>query len=538
LAKFHSATQVEKYCRELIPGFDPWATAGDGDTFDLKAACHVVEFFPDYIQHVEGHMAGRPYVLEPHEVAIAGNVFGWKRDDRTRRFREAYEQVGRKNSKTTFGAGCSTYVLHCDNEPGAQIISCAADRDQASLSFGIAKKMHQADADLAARSEILAKSIIVGGSVYRSISSDAHTKHGYNPHWVLDDELHAQPNRDLIDVLTTGMGARRQPFMFHITTAGFDRNSICYEKYDYACKVRDGIIPDRAFLPVIYEVKPNEDWEDETLWPNANPNLGNSISWEFLRAEYAKAKETPSFENTFRRLYLDQWTEQESRWIAMDRWDSCGAPLAKCEGRTCYAGLDLATTTDTTALVLLFVDSDGTCDVMPFYWIPEDKAHERERRDRVPYLTWARQGHIELTPGNVTDYRYIRSRIGELSKRYKIKEIAFDPWNATHLATQLGEEDGFAMVQMRQGYVSISEPSKLLERMILSQQIRHAAHPVLRWQVSNVVLKADPAGNIKPDKQRSAERIDGVVATVMALGRAMIEVNNTSVYETRGLRRL
>ena len=538
MARSDSAKRVEQCCRELVPGYDPWATAADGDWFDVDAACYVVQFFHDYIQHVEGHMAGRPYDLEDHEVAVAGNIFGWKREDGTRRYREAYEQVGRKNSKTTFGAGTCKHVLHNDNEPGAQVLSCAADREQASLAFNIAKKMTLADPDLAARTTVYQKSIVLDGSVYRSISADAHTKHGYNPHWVLDDELHAQPNRDLIDVLMTGMGARRQPMMFHITTAGYDRNSICFEKYDYACKVRDGIISDRAFLPVIFEVKADEDWQDETLWSNANPNLGRSVSWDFLQAEYAKAKEMPSFENTFRRLYLDQWTEQESRWISIEKWDCCGGKLLPMDGRECYAGLDLAATTDTTALVLVFADSDGSYDVLPFFWIPEEKAHERERRDRVPYLTWARQGLIELTPGNVTDYRFVRRRINELGKRCHIKEIAFDPWNATQLATQLGEEDGFHVVQFRQGFVSMSEPAKSLERMVLSRDLRHGGHPILRWQVSNVVVKQDPAGNIKPDKSKSSERIDGVVACVMALGRAMLDVKSTSVYASRGLAKI
>jgi len=535
LAKFHSAKQVETYCRDLVPGYDPWPTAGPGDIFDVKAACYIVDFFNDYIRHVEGHMAGRPYLLEPHEVAVVGNAFGWKRDDGTRRFREVYEQIGRKNSKTTLGAGCCNFVLHCDNEPGAQVISCAADREQASLAFSIAKKMTKADTDLDAASHVYQKSIVRGGSYYKAISADAHTKHGYNPHFVLDDELHAQPNRDLIDVLTTGMGARRQPMMFHITTAGYDRNSICFEKYDYACKVRDGIIDDRAFLPVIYEVAPDEDWQDESLWPKANPNLGKSVSWEFLRAEYAKAKESPAFENTFRRLYLDQWTEQESRWISMDRWDACAGAVVDGAGRKCYAGLDLATTTDTTALVLVFFDADGIYDVMPFFWVPEENAHKRERRDRVPYLTWARQGFVELTPGNVTDYSFIRSRINALAKKYKVKEIAYDPWNATQFATQLQDEDGFKMIEFRQGFKTMSEPAKLLERLVLSERIRHGANPVLRWQASNVVATQDPAGNIKLDKQKSRERIDGVVALVMALGRAMLQTERKSVYASRGL---
>lgn len=535
MTEWASPGQVERCCREEIPGFDAWSTAGPGDEFKGTLAVHVVRWVADYIQHVDGHMAGKPYFMEPHEIAVAGNVFGWIREDGTRRFREVYEQVARKNSKTTFGAALCNYTLHCDNEPGAQVISCAADRDQASLAFGIAKRMTRNEPELATRSQIYQKSIVVGGSSYKAISADAHTKHGYNPHWVLDDELHAQPNRDLIDVLKTGMGARLQPMMFHITTAGYNRESICYEVYDYAVKVRDGIIADRAFLPVIFEVEADQDWMDETLWPNANPNLGKSVSWEFLRAEFAKARESPAFENTFRRLYLDQWTEQESRWISMDKWDRCDGKLRELNGRTCYAGLDLAATTDTSALVLAFPNPDGSVDLLPFFWIPDDKAHERERRDRVPYITWANGGLIEMTPGNVTDYGYIRRRINELGKRFKIKEVAFDPWNATQLATQLGEEDGFKMIDFRQGYVTMSEPSKLLERMILAGDVRHGGNKVLRWQVSNVVVKQDPAGNIKPDKSKSSDRIDGVVASIMALGRAMLETKRTSVYASRGL---
>jgi len=436
-------------------------------------------------------------------------------------------------------------------EPAAQVYCAAADREQARLVFNAAKRMVQAEPALNRRARAYLNAIVVEstGSVLKVVSAEAYSKHGVNAHGIIIDELHAQHDRELVDVLTTSTGARRQPVIIYITTADFDRQSICNEKHDYACKVRDGIIDDPAFLPVIYEASLEEDWTSPEVWSRANPNLGVSINQEYLERECKRARETPTYENTFKRLHLNLRTQQDVRWLPMEKWDACDAAAvpAALEGRRCYAGLDLSSTTDVSALVLVFPnpddpdkrgnskDSTESVAVLPFFWIPEDGAQQRERRDRVPYLTWARKGLIEMTPGNVVDYDQIRKRINELSKRFDIREIAVDRWNATHLITQL-TADGFEMVAFGQGYRDMTAPTKEMEKLVLCRQLRHGGHAVLRWMASNVAVEMDAAGNLKPSKKKSTERIDGIVAMIMGLGRLMVAPQFRHVYEERGLR--
>ena len=397
-----------------------------------------------------------------------------------------------------------------------------------------------AEPELLARGRVFLNNIVVEatGSELKVVSAEAYTKHGVNAHGVIIDELHAQPNRELVDVLTTSTGARRQPLIIYITTADFDRESICNEKYDYACKVRDGIIADPAFLPVIYEAQRDDDWTSPAVWARANPNLGVSVSREYLERECRRAQETPTYENTFKRLHLNLRTQQDVRWLSIEAWDACGdEPVdeSALDGQACFAGLDLSTTTDVSALALVFPDSDGTVAVVSRFWIPGDNAEKRERRDRVPYQTWCRQGLIDMTPGNVIDYDRIRSAINELGQRFDIREIAIDPWNSTQLALQL-QGDGFEVVTFGQGFRDMTAPTKELEKLVISGKLHHGGHPVLRWMASNVAVETDAAGNLKPSKKKSTERIDGVVATIMALGRSMKqEQEYVSVYENRGV---
>lgn len=521
----------------LIPGYDPFVDCGDC-WFDEAAAARAVRFFEKYLTHVKGELANKPFALEPWQVAIIANLFGWKRkSDDTRRYREAFVFIPRKNGKTAMVAGLVNYVLFWDGEPGAEIYSAAADRDQARLVFEQARGMVLQNARLSANARVYNNSIVrqEKGSSYKAISAEANTKHGYNSHFIVVDELHAQPDRELVDVLATSTGARRQPMIVHITTAGYDRHSICYEKYDYACKVRDGVIPDPYFLPVIYEALAEDDWTKEATWYKANPNLGISVSLEYMQRECQRAQDSPAYENTFRRLHLNQWTEQDVRWLSMEKWDACNGAHRDLDGRECFVGLDLSSTTDLTALVAVFPDADGTRDVLARFYVPEEKAHERELRDRVPYVLWGKQAHLTATPGNVVDYEYIRRDLAELSKRYRIRKVSIDPWNATQLAVQLGQ-DGFDVEECRQGYATLSAPSKQVDAMVASGKYRHAGHPVLRWCASNVAVEQDAAGNIKPSKKKSTERIDGIVALVMAEGQAMVaEPTTTSVYETRGM---
>lgn len=514
----------------LVPGYDPFLSAGTC-CFDAKSAQRAIDFFQECLTFTAGEWRGHPFVLQPWQAAIVANLFGWKRPDGRRRYREAFIYVPRKCGKSEMAGGLGNLLTFADGEPAAHVYCAAADREQARLVFNAAKTMVLEEPELNRRAKIYTHSIVVDatGSALKVVSAEAYTKHGVNAHGVIIDELHAQPDRELVDVLTTSTGARRQPLIIYITTADFDRESICNEKYDYACKVRDGVIEDAAFLPVIYEAKVTDDWTSPEVWAKANPNLGISVSLEYLERECKRAQETPTYENTFKRLHLNMKTQQEVRWLTLESWDKCGqSPIdeATFHGRECHAGLDLSTTTDLSAFVMLFKESDGGYAVLPKFWAPEENARKRERRDRVPYETWARQGLLELTPGNVVDYDRIRMRIGELKQRFDIREIAVDPWNATQLALQL-QSDGINIMTFGQGFKDMTAPTKELEKLVLCGKLRHGNHPILRWMASHVSVETDAAGNLKPSKKKSTDRIDGIVAAVMGLGRAMVSQDST-----------
>jgi phage terminase large subunit-like protein len=385
-----------------------------------------------------------------------------------------------------------------------------------------------------------AKSIVreADRSFLRCVSADADNKHGGNTHLAIIDELHVQPDRDLVDVFQTSMASanRAQPLLILITTADFERASICNEKHDYASKVRDGVIDDPSFLPVIYEAARDEPWDDEATWRRANPNLGVSVSLEYLQRECKKAKEVPAYENTFRRLHLNQKTETDVRAIPMDRWDECGRiPVSarELEGAACYGGLDLSTTTDLSAFVLLFPGEEGY-QVLPYFWAPREGARTRERRDRVPYEQWIKAGLITATEGDVIDYDVIRRDVNDLAQRFRITEVAADRWNATQILTQLAG-DGLEVVSFGQGYQSMTAPTKELLALVTSRRLAHGGHPVLRWMASNMATESDAAGNLKPSKKKSTERIDGMVALIMALGRALFRDEDGSVYDDQGI---
>ncbi len=533
-------TSLDEIIR-LVPGYDPAATAGDC-RFEPEAALRAIGFFEDCLVHIKGKWAGQPFLLEPWQKAILANLFGWKRPDGTRRYREAFIFVPRKNGKSLLAAGICCYMLFCDDEWGAEIYSAAAERDQAALVFEVAKQMVRAEPVLAEVARIYTKSITIEqrGSSYKAISADASTKHGYNTHCAVIDELHAQRNRELVDVLATSTGARAQPLIVHITTSDFERISICNEKHGYASKVRDGIIEDPAFLPVIYEATRDDDWTDPATWRKANPNLGVSISEDYLAQECKRAQESPAFENTFKRLHLNIRTEQDVRWLSMERWDRCGGDVRPdwLVGERCWGGLDLGATADLTSLCLLFPDEKAEgYKALWWFWAPRDNAERRERRDRVPYLAWEKQGFLELTDGEETDYRVIRRRVGEIVERYRIVDLAVDRlFQGAELCQNLAD-DGIEVVPFGQGFMSMAAPAAEFERLVNRGELRHGDNPVMRWMASNATVRMDPAGNIKPDKQRSREKIDGVVAAVMALGRAIVrEEEVKSVYQTRGVR--
>ena len=511
----------------------------DGSWYDAASAARAVRFFSAYLRHAKGQYAGQPFILQPWQAReIVEPLFGWKRPDGARKYRRAYIRVPRGNGKSQLGAAIGLYLMYADGEMGAEIFSCAADRDQAAIAFDAAKAMVEASPSLLGRSEIFRRSIVVPAtsSSYKVLSADVPGKHGLNAHGIIFDELHAQTHRDLWDVLTTATVKRRQPLTVAITTAGYDRHTICWEIDDYAQKVEAGIIEDPTFLPVLYGASQEDDWTDPKVWEKANPGYGTLVQREYLETECNRAKETPGYVNSFRRLHLNVWSESVSRWLDMAAWDDGSLVIdeAALLGNPCWAGLDLSTTTDITALALAFRDGSGGYTLKLYFWVPEENIARRTQRDRVPYDVWVRQGFVTPTEGNVVDYDAVRLKIGELGKRYSIQEIAFDPWNATQLSSQL-QSDGFRMVELRQGFASLTAPTKDFEKIVVGRQLHHGGNPVLRWMASNVVVEQDPAGNLKPSKAKSTERIDGIVAGVMAIGRASVGEDGRSAYEDHGI---
>lgn len=501
--------------------------------FDEEKASRATKFIKK-LRHTKGDWAGKTFNLIPWEEKIVRDLFGTVNEDGKRQYREAYISVARKNGKTEICGALGNYCLFADGEQGSEVYCAAGDRDQASLVYGAAKSMVEQNATLDRNSKIVdsVKRIIFPkrNSFLRALSSEAFSKHGYNPHLAICDEVHVWPGRDLYDVLKTGMGARSQPLLVSITTAGFDRTSLCWELYTYAKKIISGAIQDPTFYAAIYEVEENEDWKDEANWYKANPGLGIYRSIDEMRQAFKRACEVPAFENTFRRLYLNQWTSAETRWLSLEKWDLCSDPvhMDSLWGRPCYGGLDLSTTTDITAFALVFEPgADGIIDLLVWMWMPEAAV-------KKPFDLWVRQKHIETTDGNVVDYEVIRAKVNEVGKIYNIRDIGYDPWNATNLAINL-QQDGFVMVPVRQGYASLSAPTKELMNMVLQKRIRHGGNPVLRNMVDSLMITQDSAGNIKPAKDKSTSRIDGVVASIIAIDRLTREENATSVYENRGI---
>ena len=442
-------------------------------------------------------------------------------------------------------AAIALYLLCADGEQRAAVYSCAADRKQAGIVYEVAADMVSLCPALSKRVKVLKsqKSIEYQptNSKYQVLSADVANKHGFNTSGVIFDELHTQPNRSLYDVMTKGSGdARNQPLFFLITTAGSDTNSICYEVHQKAKDILEGRKNDPTFYPVIYGVDGDEDWTDPEVWKKANPSLGITIGIDKVKAACESAKQNPGEENSFRQLRLNQWVKQSVRWMPMDKWDACAFPVTEkeLEGRVCYGGLDLSSTTDVTAFVLVFPprDESGRYIILPYFWVPEDTLALRVRRDHVPYDLWAKQGHLMTTEGNVVNYRAIELFIEQLSKRFNIREIAFDRWNATQMSQDL-DYMGLEVVDFGQGYKSMSPPTKELMKLVLEKKLSHGGNPVLRWMMDNIFIRKDPAGNIKIDKEKSTERVDGAVAAVMALDRAIRGGNapQESVYDRRGL---
>lgn len=533
----------ERHRRDLETGKER------GLYFDPTAAKVAISFF-SVLRHWKGEWGGRPIVLEPAQQFWLWSLFGWKNDQGLRRFRTGYLEVGRKNAKTTTAAGIGLFLAFVEGEPGAEVYSAATKRDQAKIVFNDAKQMVKASPQL---KQIITPFVnnlhsLNTGSKFEPLSSDHNSLDGLNVHAAIADELHAWPDPALWGVIKTGTGARQQPLMLAITTAGVNQEGICYSQREYLTRILKGIVEDDGFWGMVYtidtkrdwpDLETDDDWQDEANWIKANPLLGVSKKLSTMRQDALEAAAKPLELNQFLRWHLNVWTQAVTRWINPIRWAACGAGAIDEEdllGQRCYAGLDLSSVNDLSALVLVFPpDEDEFYRVVCRFWLPAENMLERVRRDQVPYDVWARLGFIKLTPGNVIDYGFIEAEIKALADRFELVEIGFDRWGSTQMMQHLQAMGGDEwVVPIGQGFASMSPPMKELERLYLDGKLAHGNNPVLNWMADNLVAVADPAGNIKPDKAKSRERIDGMTALVMGVDRA-VRQTDYSKYEDEGL---
>lgn len=511
--------------------------------WDAKSAGYIC-WFIENLHHVKGEWAKRneTITLQPWQCFLLTTIFGWKKTvDGTRRFRTVYIEVPRKNAKSTISSGVGLYMLTKDSEAGAEVYSAATTRDQARIVFADAQAMARRDPEFRAgcQVEVAAHSIfsLESGSRFQALSADGGTLDGLNVHCAIIDELHAHKTRRVYDVIETATGSRSQPLMWIITTAGSDRSGICYEVRTYLTKILDSVIEDDSFFGCIWTIDDGDDWTVESSWRKANPNYGISIYPDDFARLARKAMEMPSATNNFLTKRLNVWVNADTAWMNMRAWDACADRTLDrddFQGERCWTGLDLASKVDIAAKMQLFKrDLDGTEHYYAFgqYYLPEEAAEDGRNSQ---YSGWSRQGLLTLTPGNVTDYEYIKEDIRQDSGIYQIAEVPYDPWQATQLATELLAE-GVPMVEMRPSAQNFSEPMKELESLVLQGRFHFDGDPVLTWMVSNVVCHTDAKDNIYPRKERPENKIDGVVALIMALGRAMVSKPKRSVYEDRGL---
>jgi len=522
-----------------------------GFYFDPEAAQYVLNFI-GMLRHSKGKWGrgrGELITLEPWQQFIIWVGFGWKRADGMRRFRAIYLEVARKNGKSTMSAGLGLELAFADGEPGAEVYSAATKRDQARIVHKEAIRMVRKNSGLRKYIKIYKDNLNLEltASKYEPLGADSDSTDGLNIHGVVADELHAWKSREMWDVLETATGSREQPMIVAITTAGMDRMSVCYEKHDYTRKVLEGwednSFEDDTWFGMIFTLDEGDDWRDESIWIKANPNLGVSKYIEDMRMKAKRAEHMPAALAGFLRRELNVWVQGEFKWMPMGAWRKCSGDVPaieltkRLEKATAYGGLDLSSTSDLTAFVMAFPDDDGNFDIVCRFWIPEDQMEIRTRDYGVQYRLWVEQGYIETTPGNSIDPDYILDQVEQDADLFDIDQVAFDRWGAARVVTTL-ENKGLTMVQFGQGYASMNPPMKELERLVLSGKIRHGNNPVLTWMADNLVARMDPSGNIKPDKEKSREKIDGMVALIMALDLALRHPEKKSVYEKRGIRRL
>jgi phage terminase large subunit-like protein len=517
--------QIERHYNDLKTG------KSRGLKFDKEAARAVIEFFPLFLVGTDGDWDGVPIELPPWWQALLWILYGWKRkNDKgkwVRRFKFAYTEVGRGNLKSLVASGLCLYELYAFGEPGAQVYAAATDRKTAKLVFDTASLMVRKSEWLSKHIDVSRENLCIPGtaSKFEPCASEDQNLMGLRPTFVCIDELHVHTTSGVWDVFYSAMGKRKQPLMFTITNSGQNQNSVCFRKREYSEKVLKGIVPDDRWFAWVCgiddEGRSDFNWEDESNWIKANPCLGGAVSLAELREQAQVAKADPSSLANFLRFRLCVWTTSYSVWMPMDKWDACKRVVDResLRGRRAVGSLDLSTTTDISCFLLLFepTEDDPYYRAFPQFFLPRENLERRVKRDRVPYDVWERQGLFHLTEGPVIDYRYIRKTINDLREEFRFDRIAFDRWNSTEIVTNLGDTDGFEMVEMGQGFASMNAPTKRLMEMVLSGEVAHDGNPVLRWMASNVIAAKDPAGNIKPDKAKSREKIDGIVALIMAI---------------------
>lgn len=514
-----------------------------GLTFDRQAAEHVIQFF-GFLRHSKGEWAGQPFILEPWQQFMIWCLFGWKRQDGTRRFRTAYVEVPRKNGKSTLVAGLGLYLMVADGEPGAEVYSAATKRDQAKLSWSEAVRMVKASQSLSKMVQYWKASdtlcILETATKFQPLGADADTMDGLNVHGAMIDELHAHRTRAVFDVLDTATGARRQPLIVEITTAGSDQTSICFEHHEYSRKVLEGTIQDDNWFGFIASLDEGDKWTDPLVWAKANPNLGVSVKLDDLQQKADRARQLPGQQNAFRRLHLDQWTQQTDRWIDLELWDANAGIVDenRLRGRLCYGGLDLASVSDLLAWVMAFPhDGDPEAlDILARFWCPKARLYDETNKYRDQYQAWAQAGYLNVTDGDAVDYGFVRRAILEDARKFDLQDLNVDRLFQGYQMSQELADEGLTVFGMGQGFLSMAAPMKEFERRLLLKKLHHGGNPVLRFMADNVAVRQDPAGNFKCDKAASQGKIDGIVALVMALDRATRhEPKKRSVYEDHGL---
>lgn len=489
--------------------------------FNEAKATKILEFFPDFIRHVKGSLSGEPYHLSDWEGFILINLFGWVNSDGNRRFRTAYIEVARKNSKSTFCSGVALFLTAFDGEGGAEVYSAATTRDQARIVFGDAQTMIRKSAPLRRVFGVHKLNIhyLKTASKFEPLSSDAHTLDGLNIHGAILDEVHAHKTREVWDVVETATGARQQPLLLAITTAGFNKQGIGYEQREYVTKVLTGVVADDTYFGIIFTLDEDDDPFDETNWIKANPNLGRSKKLDDMQRLAKKALEMPAARNNFLTKHLNIWVNAETAWLDMAKWDKLPILDQAPKDLPCYIGLDLANKLDIAALIAAFPDGKKIKYICKFY-LPENQIYNKSRNIGNLYQTWADQGYLTLTDGDVIDHEVIEDDLREMLSTYNVQAIGFDPWGSTQLAIRM-EQDGAPMVEIPQTVKNISEAMKEVEAKVISGDLVRQKNPVMDWMASNIVVKLDKNENYFPNKEHRDNKIDGMVALFMAVNRIL-----------------